>query len=70
KIDIDNATRSFVINQNETNQINLLRLENNQSTKTDERLFDVEFDVFNSTNQQYEPFVLKSYFDQSEQLKQ
>ncbi|CAF1267457.1 unnamed protein product [Didymodactylos carnosus] len=79
KIDIDNATRSFVINQNETNQINLLRLENNQSAKTDERLFDVDFSLlrknherfyFNSTNQQYEPFVLKSYFDQSEQLKQ
>ncbi|CAF0748838.1 unnamed protein product [Didymodactylos carnosus] len=74
KIDIDNATRSF-----ETNQINLLHLENNQSTKTDERLFDVDFSLlrknherfyFNSTNQQYESFILKSYFDQLDKSKQ
>ncbi|CAF0958763.1 unnamed protein product [Adineta steineri] len=79
KIDIDSSKHSFLIDQNESNQVNLSRLDGSPLTTTDNLLFNEDFSLltktyesvfYNRISKQHEPFILKQYFDDLEKLKQ
>ncbi|CAF1099219.1 unnamed protein product [Adineta steineri] len=79
KIDIDSSKNSFLIDQNERNQINLSRLDGSLLTTTDDLFFNEDFSLltktyesvcYNRISKRHEPFVLKQYFHDLDKLKQ
>ncbi|CAF0958708.1 unnamed protein product [Adineta steineri] len=79
KIDID-ASKSFLIQKNQTNQVKLSSLDGNEiPNATDDLLFNEDFSLLTKTfetvcyypiSKEHEPFVLKQYFHDLEMLKQ
>ncbi|UJR21058.1 hypothetical protein I4U23_024158 [Adineta vaga] len=79
KIDINSLKDSFIINRNETNQINLSHSDGSRLTAIDEDVINQDFSLLTKTyesvlydpiSKQHEPFILKQYLDDLKELKE